>query len=638
MKISDIFTPEDESNLSAKVNKEYSRADTHTSNWKSEVKNVGRDYLLPKPEKDRVKVRVIEWLLRKRKSVLLSDELQVTNVPLNWVLGEEIAFNADRVLEANYVSMDMRGMYEDIIVDDWLQWVWVLTVDGWNDYDQEPIPHYVDSRLCYPDPDNWRGNRMKFFWTLLQKSIYSLEADDAYDIDRVELIRHQRSTELQEIARANNDIKWFTDTDVWEELVDCYNHITLFKASKDKEYFLYLTTWSVDRSTLTRAVKMRALTETEKADPSKITLWVHLFRAHPIKWSFAWASLIDDSGQYQELKTLMTNLLIYQAIEAWLGGKLFIDWALWVDTDDLATRKWPAIIPYKSADANKNAANSISYEPSRPNNPAIQNGITTVDRLNEEATGMSSLTSWQSLTGSQTKAEIQTLSQNINQGILLMADSYMHTLIGFWGDIMRSYALNMSPQRTKNVVSIKESWPMSYWFKKAEFISKGGVYISIKSKSQEKIKDEQDLAALSLTYWTIRPLLKNGSHQANLLDRAYVDKSNIRGIEWEDIFVVLPEEQKARDNIKMLNRNIPLKTAPEPWEDHSLFIQNYKKAIPTEARTEAIRIRLDALAATPKEVEPTTEVDWTAKSLWASMLSSEKAQNDWVSSLWDVAI
>jgi|TARA_R110000822_G_scaffold291326_1_gene413296 hypothetical protein len=62
-----------------------------------------------------------------------------------------------------------------------------------------------------------------------------------------------------------------------------YNHITIFKSSKDKEYHLYLTSWGADRATLTRAIKMRALTATEKADPSKITLGVQLFRANPIK-------------------------------------------------------------------------------------------------------------------------------------------------------------------------------------------------------------------------------------------------------------------------------------------------------------------------------------------------------------------
>jgi hypothetical protein len=60
MKISKIFSAIDEQNLATKMTKEFTRADNHTSNWKSTVENVGRDYLLPEPEEDKVKVRVIE--------------------------------------------------------------------------------------------------------------------------------------------------------------------------------------------------------------------------------------------------------------------------------------------------------------------------------------------------------------------------------------------------------------------------------------------------------------------------------------------------------------------------------------------------------------------------------------------------
>lgn len=639
MKISKIFSAIDEQNLATKMTKEFTRADNHTSNWKSTVENVGRDYLLPEPEEDKVKVRVIEWLIRNRKSVLLSDELQVTNIPQAWVLGQEVASNWDKVLQANYVSMDMKGMYEDVIVDDGLQWVAVLTVDWWNNHDQEPILSYIDSRLCFPDPDNWRGNKMKFFWTLVQKSIFELEADNAYDNERIESVRLQRSQELKDISRANNDIKWFTDTDVWEELVDLYNHITIFKSSKDKEHFLYLTTWGVDRTTLVRAVRMRALTETEKADPSKITLWVHLFRAHPIKWSFAWASLVDDSGQYQDLKTLMTNLLIAQAIEAWMWGKVFVDDALGIDTDDLASISWPAVIPYSTTDNSKNAANSIINETPRPNNPAVQNWIATIDLLNQEATWMSSLVQWQSLSWSQTKAEIQTLQQNINQGILLMANSYMTTLIWVWGDVMRSYAVNMSPQRKKEIV-VMDTWDnaRAYWFKKNEFVPKWDVYITIKSKAQEAIKNSQDFAQLLTVHWTLINFLKPGSTQANILNRMLIDKSGIKWLDWKTIVTFTADERKAYSNLNLLNNNIDLETSPEPWEDHDTYINIYKTWLQTDARDKAIEQRENILKATPKEAEAEVQTDWTAKQLWASLVSQKAAEQWGVSSLADVAV
>jgi putative sterol carrier protein len=104
------------------------------------------------------------------------------------------------------------------------------------------------------------------------------------------------------------------------------------------------------------------------------------------------------------------------------------------------------------------------------------------------------------MSGSQTKAEIQTLQQNINHILGYMASNYMDSLKGLWESIYRSYASNMSAQRKKEIVSIEESGESStYGFKKNEFISSGEVYITIKSKAQEDIKQKQDFAVLLST-------------------------------------------------------------------------------------------------------------------------------------------
>ena len=640
MSIQKLLTPTDEENLRQKMDKEFQMADTHTSNWKSDTEDVGRDYLFPEPNQDRVKVRKVWNNLKIRKSIFLSDELQVTNVPMDWVLGQSIADNWDKVLKHNYKSMSIRAKYEEVLVDDALQWIGVLTVDGWNDHDQEPIVSYVDSRLTYPDPKNWRGNEMRFFWTLLRKNIFELEADNAYDQERISQVRLQRSTEIDQIDRANNDIKDFTDTDVWDELVDVYNHITIFKSSKDKEHHLYLTTWGVDRTTLIRVVKMRALTDTEKADPSKITLWVQLFRANPIKWSYAWASLIDEIGQYQDLETLLTNLQIDQAIEAGLWGKTFIDSDLGIDTDDLASITWPAVIPYKSLDNQKNAANSISLEQPRPNNPAVQNWISVIQTLAQEGSSTgSALVQWQSLWGSQTKAEVQTLQQNINQGIKLMASNYMESLIGLWSDVMRSYAVNMSPQRKKEIVTI-DDWGKTeaFWFKKNEFVPKWSVYITINSASEERLKKEKSFAVLATVIGTLKQSVKPWSTQDVMIDRAFIDQSGIQGMKWETIHPLTRDERIAYDNLDLLNNNMELKTKPAPWEDHNVYINIYKTGLQTEARNKAIELRELALEQEPPA--PTTEEElwgWgMAQSIGASMVASDNAQ--WPTpSIWDVA-
>jgi len=116
-----MFTPADEDKLRNKMEKEFQMADTHTSNWKNDVEDVGRDYLFPEPEQDRVKVRKVWNNLKIRKSIFLSDELQVTNVPMDGILGQSIAENGDKILKANYKSMNIRAKYEEVLVDDAMQ-------------------------------------------------------------------------------------------------------------------------------------------------------------------------------------------------------------------------------------------------------------------------------------------------------------------------------------------------------------------------------------------------------------------------------------------------------------------------------------------------------------------------------------
>ena len=77
------LSPEDIIKLQSQMTKEFNQADVHTSSWKEDVRNVGRDYLLAKHNEDRVKIRKVLNNLTTRLSIFVSDEIQVTNVPMN---------------------------------------------------------------------------------------------------------------------------------------------------------------------------------------------------------------------------------------------------------------------------------------------------------------------------------------------------------------------------------------------------------------------------------------------------------------------------------------------------------------------------------------------------------------------------
>lgn len=635
MQIRKVISEEDEKKLLAKMQIEYNAADNYTREWKSSVLNVKDEYLVPKPKQDKVKVKKVLNLMKMKRSIFKTDDETITVVPENWKLWADVAENTNKVFEANYKSMALRMKKGKAQDDDTLYWVWCLAVDWWNDYNQEPIVSYIDSRLTFPDPSNSEWNNMRFFGTLLKRSIYELESDDAYDKDRVTLVRLLRNEELEKLARA----EWNTNWDVWDDLISIYNHITIFKAKWDEHYYKYLTTWDATRTKLLRCVKMKALSEEEKADPSKITLWVTLYRWVPIPWQYNGASAIDEVWPYQELETLITNLQVEQALRNVVWGKTIIDSELGIDENDYASMSpWEVIIANRIMWSQTNVQNGIYKEQPEPVSNSVDNVLARLDRLWQEATLQNSLLQWQSLGWNQTKAEVQTIQQNTNQILSWIASEYMESSINLWTDIYRSYVANMSSQRVKKISLLSNDWfADSYGFKKWEFIAKWDIAINIKSKSQENIRNKQDFAIMLSLDASISSTFAPDSAQFKNWKRTLLDKSWINGLKGEDIYGYTQDERTAYANLALLNNNIELKTKPQPWEDHEVYINIYRFWVPTEARDKAIELREKILAETPKA--PPTPV--TPKGawwgwIWASMIASDYAQDWWQASIWDI--
>lgn len=621
----------DKNKLHTKVLNEYWRAKLHTDTWKQDVKDLWRDYLLPKPWQDKVKIRKVHNNLTIRLATFVSDDIQVTNIPMDWVLGKDMAKNCDKVFEANFDSMKIKQKYREAIIDDALQGVWVLAVDWWNEHKQEPIVSYIDSRLCFPDPKNWQDNTMSFFGTKVRKSWYELMEDVAYDQEALKRCKAYVDSDQKEVDRTNNYIKGFNEDLQWDEnQTDLYNHITVFKAEWDDKPCVYLLTYWCGQTELVRVVKMRALTPWEIADPSTIDFGVKLFRAKPIKGSFAGTSLIDDVWQFQDIETLLANLQIHKAKLESLGGKTYVNTALWVDFDDVQNQTWPwDIIPYTSTNPAINAQNGIMQEQTMPVNPILQNTIQYIDSLSQEADPSgSAIAQWQTQSGTQTKAEIQTLQQNINKVLSYMASNYMDSIKWLWESIYRSYAANMSSQKKKNIVVVDE-WGNtdSYGFKKREFISDGDVYIRVKSKAQEAIRKKQDFAIMLSLDGSVSQIFAPWSTQISKWKRHLLNNSGIKWLDGEQFFYYTQDERIAYSNLEILNRNEELKTKPQPWEDHNARLQIYKTGLDTDARNKAIEELEAILMAEPKQQEQAPAGQWwAATQLGASMLASDNAQ------------
>ena len=592
------------------------------------MQNVASRYLLPEATgQDRIKDRSVLQNLNIRLSVFVADDLQVTNVPMNGQLGKDTAKNCNKVFESNFRTMGMREKYRDVIYDDWLYWVGVMVVDGYNNHSQEPILSYIDARLVYPDPKNWQDSQMRYCGSKLKKNYYELMNDSAYDMNQVNKVKYATDDEQKQVDRADNEVKWFTEVDNWDNLIELYNHTTVF-AEKWEEPHLYLASLGADRTEYVRLIKIRPLTDAEKADPSKIDIGVKLFRGKPLKWSFAWVSLIDDLGQYQDLLTLFTNLQTEQAKEAALWGRKYVPTTLNIDFDDIANWSWAwELVPYTPS-GQLTAQQAIYEEQPRQISPIVGNQVARLEQLKQQADPAStSLATWVGTPWSQTKAEIQTLQQNINQVLSYMQSNYMASLVSLWEAIYKSYARNMSPQRRKEIVVVDSGGnPDNYGFKKNEFISQWDVYILVKSKREQEAKNEKQYAQTLSFYDAVMGIVDPASEQAKDLTRYLMDKSNA-GIDPLTVIPYWPDKRQALDDLDSLNIN---KKAAKPiaWQDHNVFINVYKTWLKTTQRDIAI-IHREEMILTEKKTRPEAPVEQAGGSaswLWASMIASDNAQ------------
>ena len=627
MDIRSIISQADEDKLRNKMQLEYEASDNYVRSWKDSVSNVIQDYLVPIPKSiDKVKVKNILNLVKMKRSIFKTDDETVTSIPMNWKLGQDVADNFNKISKALYKSANLRikkGKAQD---DDTMMGIWVLAVDGYNNYSQEPIISYIDARLTFPDPSNSEWNEMRFFWTLLKKTIYELEADEAYDNERVQSVRMGRNEELDKVDRDNGNTDW----DVWDDLVSIYNHITIFKSEKSDDYMKVLTTWDASKTKLLRYVEMTTLSDNEKADPSKITLWVTLFRGVPIPWQYQWASAVLEEWPYQDLTTLITNLQIEQALRAVVGGKTILDWELGIDENDYASMSpWDVIIANRASWSQITASNGIYKEAPEPTSPIVWDTLNRLEKYGQEATNFGALMQWQSLAWTNTKSEIQTVQQNSNQIFAWIAAEYMSSSVNLWTDIYNSFAANMSSQRIKEISLVWENnkWD-AYGFKKNEFIAKWDVHINITSKSQEDILNKKDFAIMLSLDQSISAMFQQGSNQLTIWKRTLINKAWIKGLKGEDIEALTADERKAYEQLEILNQDVDLTSKPLPEEDHNLFINIFKTGIPNKARDKAIENRETALQAIPKAPEPTEQQMWTGWGgwLWASMIASDNAQ------------
>lgn len=600
--------------LSAKCIREYNSWYAHVRN-KIEEKKTVLEKLLPKVNEWELKVHLLWKNHNLENSIFIPDELSVDVVSEDWVLADECNNNTKKVFKYYYEKQEMFEHREDIVNYNGLYWLWALAVLEFDEDEQLPQTTCIDPLSIIPDPLNWRWSKMRFIWVNRKVFLDSIKENPSYKTDDLYTVT---SAEMERLRQARDSALWYACVVDNEWMIDLYDHFTIF------EWHKYLITFAWDRTKIIRLIEIEPLTDSEKKNPTKVKYPITLFRRKPIVWSFYGASIADEVLQEQDVMSLLLNLMTIQAnIQALWSDKYFDAW-LWIDTNKLATlwMPWGRMIP-----VTPNPQRAIESSFYQDNHSTSQNFplqmLDVVKSFSNETMSRWEIAFWQSANWSQTKAEVNTLMENINQQLGYISQNYMRAEKNFWSSIYHSFSINMSPNAYLTIVLYESGKALNKRLKKSDFIVEWKYQIYITSKTQQKIQDEKDFNKLIALQWVILPNITDQSGKNNFM-RFLSKKMSIDWFNPLDFVIETPDEIKAKENVELLNNDIEVDW-PQVGQDLRTYRSIYAQALDTNAKRKVILQYDIAIMNEPKQ-----ETVWVADKMgqWIAMNNLNQKQNN----------
>ena len=564
--------------LKWQVQKEYNLWYNHIRAERDRKRNIIDKVLDPSLPEWQVRVNLLWKNIQLELALFLTDDIGVKYLSSGWVIDDEIMKNANLVAKYDDMDMNLREQRETIVNQNALYGLSCTVIDAWDDFEKQPISDVLDPLNIIIDPENYTGSKMRFFGVNRRVSREWLETTEGFE--GVKELDFSTIQELSRTKRANdqaNNLGTIESTDEW--MCDIYDHFTIYDGKK------WLTTWANERSNLIRAIEIEPLTESEKRKPTKVKFPIQLHRRKPKYGSVFGVSIADEILQFQDAISILTNLQLIQARNLALWPDVFVDERLGIDTELLSQRKpWGRIIPI-SNDANIPTQNGI-FQQQLPNpSNYVDWMIQSLEWRAEWTTTVNQQSFGVSQSGSQTKAEIQTLQQNANQILIWISNNYLAGQKEYWEAHYRSYCLNFG--KGKKVVSLyQKGSAIAESFSRSDFIADGKVSVFITSKSQDAIENDKEfnklLSIAELYLQNMKPW-----YSLNDFLRTLGKKTNIREF---DEYRYVPEsvdEMNAKKNLALLNLNIKVPW-PKVWEDFMTYILIYRQAMETDAKREAL--------------------------------------------------
>lgn len=594
--------------------------------------------LFPTPEKLwKIYSRVIWKYMQLFMSINTLDGMDVSFIS-RWtdIRAQEAGNNANKVAQNDYETMDKFDLDVTSSWNIWLMWNAVEVFTWFDEIEDQPITKSIDPLAVIPDPQDWNRRDVKrFIWFEERFELWDLRADDEKDgwsLMKTNLIMAGITSVEVDLNKQARDNSQGYNTVIWDDAIA--DILTVFIKFKWRKYY---TKWANSWSLLISIVEIEPRTKAQRKDISRVKFPVVIKRAKPIFWSWFGVSVMDETEQYQDNESILLNLEMILARKNAMWADRYIN-SKKIDLKSMNGKKpWWRNIPVK-LDELENMNNAVWMEPLETNWQMPQLMRQTLKQWLQEETGLSSIAFWVSPEWNQTKAEINSLTKNINQ-LLSYSNTLMMKEEKLWWELWYEYYVYNLPATSKKYITLTKWQGLSdnFEFKRSDFLLDYPVIVKVVSKSEEESKKNKRFARRSVMIWTVLANLKQGSHAFNEYMRNYMSDWWFTRDEYMQYFDYTPSETRALQWLNLLNAFQEKPNSPETWEDYQSFINIYSLAKESPAKNEIIDEYMNAYIWEQLN-NPVPEEMWKVDKMWQAQawnaVTSEISQDAGSESVW----
>lgn len=521
-------------------------------------------------------VRMIYAVMQTMLGVYFQDDLTIT---FEWRTNSDnmLADNLNNLAKFDFEEMNLDILNYKVQWDRFFYWVWIRVFDRWDEEKNLTEFKHVSPINWIPDPRGNYWNEFRWHWFELTTTKRQLE--EAWVFENLNQVEATVNSETDQTRSAldNSRSMSFSNADVTEQpIINIYNHYTYLN------WVPYLITLANERKTIIRKVDL--------TDFGWFPVALNYYS--PLEWDPFGVSINDLLEDKQKQQQLFLNLQTFKATrEAW-GWIFMVNTNKVGNTQDLRTPwLWPKFVEIEWDVANAiveverdKISQDVYNMPDIIKNQAINDLW-----LDERALWVIPQT-W------VTKAENIRVQQNQNVKLGLVTRINKKWEADFWRIWYKAYKIFFNDESEKNISLNSVFWNNTYPIKASDILTNRDIRIKVTSKSEKENEinaKKAEFAALT------QPILMDPSVSKTSKNFIYRKRFEQLGVSDADIAMMVQpsgDELQAMEDLVLLNEweFIDLEITPEVMnQSHMEYINIYRQAPPSEARSEAIATRLE---------------------------------------------